>query len=98
MAIHGGNQKTIQGFQSPGPAGVGLVIHSGLLKGTILRDYTLFQSVVEESSITILLGQLNWSIQTAINQPICTWPNWANSYTTVGIQSHIQFSRWPDLY
>ncbi|MBW0589909.1 hypothetical protein O181_129624 [Austropuccinia psidii MF-1] len=28
-----GNQKTIQGSQSPGPAGVGLAIHSGLFQG-----------------------------------------------------------------
>ncbi|MBW0567817.1 hypothetical protein O181_107532, partial [Austropuccinia psidii MF-1] len=33
------------------------------------KGYTLFQSVVKESSISILLGQLNWSIQAAINQP-----------------------------
>ncbi|MBW0526544.1 hypothetical protein O181_066259 [Austropuccinia psidii MF-1] len=54
----------------------------------ILRGYTLFQSVVKASSISILLGQLNWSIQVAINQPVCTWPHWANSYSTVRIQSH----------
>ncbi|MBW0582334.1 hypothetical protein O181_122049 [Austropuccinia psidii MF-1] len=54
----------------------------------ILRGYTSFQSVVKESSISILLGQLNWSIQASINQPLCTWPIWANSYSTVGIQSH----------
>ncbi|MBW0558116.1 hypothetical protein O181_097831 [Austropuccinia psidii MF-1] len=45
----------------------------------ILRGYTSFQSAVKESSISILLGQLNWSIQVAINKPVCTWPNWANS-------------------
>ncbi|MBW0500981.1 hypothetical protein O181_040696 [Austropuccinia psidii MF-1] len=33
LAIYGGNQKTIQGSQSPGPAGVGLAIHSGLFQG-----------------------------------------------------------------
>ncbi|MBW0567508.1 hypothetical protein O181_107223 [Austropuccinia psidii MF-1] len=49
---------------------------------------TLFQSVVKASSISILLGKLNWSIQVAINQPVCTWPNWENSYSTVGIHSH----------
>ncbi|MBW0514368.1 hypothetical protein O181_054083 [Austropuccinia psidii MF-1] len=41
----------------------------------ILRGYTLFQSAVKASSISILLGQLNWSIKAAINQPVCTWPN-----------------------
>ncbi|MBW0498435.1 hypothetical protein O181_038150 [Austropuccinia psidii MF-1] len=54
----------------------------------ILRGHTLFQSVVKASSISILLGQLNWSIQASINQPVCTWPNWDNSYFTVEIQSH----------
>ncbi|MBW0532729.1 hypothetical protein O181_072444 [Austropuccinia psidii MF-1] len=38
----------------------------------ILRGYTSFQSVVKASNISILLGQLNWSIQAAINQPVCT--------------------------
>ncbi|MBW0478407.1 hypothetical protein O181_018122 [Austropuccinia psidii MF-1] len=33
----------------------------------ILRGYKLFQYVVKESSISILLGQLNWSLQVAIN-------------------------------
>ncbi|MBW0494123.1 hypothetical protein O181_033838 [Austropuccinia psidii MF-1] len=45
----------------------------------ILRGYTFFQSVVKESSISILLGQVNWSIQASINQPVCPWSNWANS-------------------
>ncbi|MBW0566693.1 hypothetical protein O181_106408 [Austropuccinia psidii MF-1] len=59
-----------------------------IIPRAILRGYTLFQSVVKASSISILLGQLNWSIQVAINQPVCIWLNWANSYSTVGIQSH----------
>ncbi|MBW0550381.1 hypothetical protein O181_090096 [Austropuccinia psidii MF-1] len=41
----------------------------------ILRGYTVFQSVVKASSISILLGQLNWSIQASINQPVCPWAN-----------------------
>ncbi|MBW0497053.1 hypothetical protein O181_036768 [Austropuccinia psidii MF-1] len=87
LAIDGGNQKTIQGSQSPGPAGVGLAISFMIIPRAILRGYTFFQSVVKASSISILLGQLNWSIQASINQPVCTWPNRANSYYTVGIQS-----------
>ncbi|MBW0545692.1 hypothetical protein O181_085407 [Austropuccinia psidii MF-1] len=54
----------------------------------IFRGYTSFQSVVKASRFSIILGQLNWSIQASINQPVCTWANWANSYLTVGIQSH----------
>ncbi|MBW0590394.1 hypothetical protein O181_130109 [Austropuccinia psidii MF-1] len=45
----------------------------------ILRGYTVFQSAVKASSISILLGQLFWSIQVSTNQPVCPWPNWANS-------------------
>ncbi|MBW0541460.1 hypothetical protein O181_081175 [Austropuccinia psidii MF-1] len=59
-----------------------------IYRRAILRGYASFQSVVKVSSISILLGKLNWPILAAINQPVCTWPNWANSYSTVGIQSH----------
>ncbi|MBW0589173.1 hypothetical protein O181_128888 [Austropuccinia psidii MF-1] len=45
----------------------------------ILRGYVVFQSVIKASSTSILLGQLNWSIQASINQPECPWPNWAHS-------------------
>ncbi|MBW0554290.1 hypothetical protein O181_094005 [Austropuccinia psidii MF-1] len=33
LAVHGGYQKTVQGPQPPGPAGVGLAIISGELQG-----------------------------------------------------------------
>ncbi|MBW0522632.1 hypothetical protein O181_062347 [Austropuccinia psidii MF-1] len=46
---------------------------------SILRGYKVFQSGVKASSISILLGQLNWCIQASIKQPVCPWPNWANS-------------------
>ncbi|MBW0557363.1 hypothetical protein O181_097078 [Austropuccinia psidii MF-1] len=58
---------------------------SGLFQGAFSGGYTSFQSVVKASSISILLRQLNCSIQASINQPVCTWPNLANSYSTVGI-------------
>ncbi|MBW0586597.1 hypothetical protein O181_126312 [Austropuccinia psidii MF-1] len=54
----------------------------------ILRVSTSFQSFFKASSISKLLGQLNCSIQASINQPVCTWPNWTSSYSTVGIHSH----------
>ncbi|MBW0566765.1 hypothetical protein O181_106480 [Austropuccinia psidii MF-1] len=54
-----------------------------IIPRAILRGYTLFQSVVKESSISTLFGQLNWSTQAANNQPVCTGPNWANLYSTV---------------
>ncbi|MBW0468712.1 hypothetical protein O181_008427 [Austropuccinia psidii MF-1] len=44
----------------------------------IPRGHTVFQSAVKASSISILLGQLNWSIQASINQAVCPQPNWAN--------------------
>ncbi|MBW0574952.1 hypothetical protein O181_114667, partial [Austropuccinia psidii MF-1] len=40
-----------------------------IIPRAILRGYTSFQLVFKESSISILLGQLNWFIQAAINQP-----------------------------
>ncbi|MBW0492686.1 hypothetical protein O181_032401 [Austropuccinia psidii MF-1] len=52
----------------------------------ILRGYTVFQSVFKASSISILLGLLNWSIQASINQPVCYWPNWANLITQLNFK------------
>ncbi|MBW0468785.1 hypothetical protein O181_008500 [Austropuccinia psidii MF-1] len=46
-----------------------------IIPRAIPRGYTSIQSAFKASSISILLGQLNWSIQAAINQPVCTWPN-----------------------
>ncbi|MBW0589190.1 hypothetical protein O181_128905 [Austropuccinia psidii MF-1] len=57
----------------------------------ILRGYTAFQSVVKASSISILLRQLDWPIQASIKQPVCPWPNWANSIFHCG-NSITQFS------
>ncbi|MBW0502281.1 hypothetical protein O181_041996 [Austropuccinia psidii MF-1] len=116
-----GNQKTIQGSQSPGPAGVGWQFHSGLFQGHSQRLYSLSISCqgikyfntpwttqlvhtgVDQSTCMYLAqsGQFNlplWkfnntvhfkdgqdcigpiqTIQASINQPVCTWPNWANS-------------------
>ncbi|MBW0504222.1 hypothetical protein O181_043937 [Austropuccinia psidii MF-1] len=66
LAIHGGYQKTIQGPQPPGLEGVGLAIISGLFQGPSQMLF-IIQSVVKAASTSILLGQLNWSIQAAIN-------------------------------
>ncbi|MBW0542778.1 hypothetical protein O181_082493 [Austropuccinia psidii MF-1] len=66
-------------------------------KGHYQRVYILSISC-KASSISILLGQLNWSIQAAINQPVCLGPIgpihiplWEFSHTA-------QISRFPDLY
>ncbi|MBW0572229.1 hypothetical protein O181_111944 [Austropuccinia psidii MF-1] len=45
----------------------------------IIRGYKVFQSAVKASCTSILLGQLNWSIQASINQPVCPWCNQGNS-------------------
>ncbi|MBW0497572.1 hypothetical protein O181_037287 [Austropuccinia psidii MF-1] len=87
LAIHGGYQKTVPGPQPPGPQELGWQFFQDYSKGHSKRLFTI-QSVFKAESTSILLGQLNWSIQAAINQPVCSWPNWANSYSTVGIQSH----------
>ncbi|MBW0590268.1 hypothetical protein O181_129983 [Austropuccinia psidii MF-1] len=82
LTSYGGNQKTLQGSQPPVSAGVGLVKYSGLLKGQFSRGITSIQSVVKASSISILLGQLNSSVQASFNQPVWPRPNWAISHST----------------
>ncbi|MBW0569108.1 hypothetical protein O181_108823 [Austropuccinia psidii MF-1] len=52
-------------------------------KGQFSRGITSIQSVVKASSISILLGQLNSSIQDSFNQPVWPRPNWAISHYTV---------------
>ncbi|MBW0574630.1 hypothetical protein O181_114345 [Austropuccinia psidii MF-1] len=52
-------------------------------KGQFSRDITSIQSVVKTSSISILLGQLNSSVQASFNQPVWPRPNWAISHSTV---------------
>ncbi|MBW0590680.1 hypothetical protein O181_130395 [Austropuccinia psidii MF-1] len=52
-------------------------------KGKFSRGITSIQSVVKASSISILLGQLNSSVQASFNQPVWPTPNWAISYSTV---------------
>ncbi|MBW0553659.1 hypothetical protein O181_093374 [Austropuccinia psidii MF-1] len=56
-------------------------------KGNSQRLF-IIQSVVKAASTSILLGQPNWSIEVVIKNPVWPWINWANSYSTVGIQSH----------
>ncbi|MBW0527034.1 hypothetical protein O181_066749 [Austropuccinia psidii MF-1] len=52
-------------------------------KGQFSRGITSIQSVVKASSISILLGQLNSSVQASFNQPVWPRPNWAISHSTV---------------
>ncbi|MBW0556417.1 hypothetical protein O181_096132 [Austropuccinia psidii MF-1] len=77
---------------------LGWYSHSGFFQGSFSEVFHHFNQLSRHSSVSILLGQLNWFIQAAIHQPVCTWPNRVNSYFTVGIQSHNSISRWPELY
>ncbi|MBW0468991.1 hypothetical protein O181_008706 [Austropuccinia psidii MF-1] len=98
LAIHGGYQKTIEGPQPPGPAGVGLAIISGLVQGP-------FSEVIHHPISCQGRKYLNtpWTTQlvhTGSNQlylyvlgligPIHN-PLWEFNHT-------VQFSRWPELY
>ncbi|MBW0539716.1 hypothetical protein O181_079431 [Austropuccinia psidii MF-1] len=50
----------------------------------VVNDFNHCQGI----KYSAFLGQLNWSIQVVIKNPVWPCPNWANSYYTVGIQSH----------
>ncbi|MBW0477784.1 hypothetical protein O181_017499 [Austropuccinia psidii MF-1] len=43
-----------------------------IIPRAILRGYKLFQISFQGIKYSILLGQINWIIQAAINQPVCT--------------------------
>ncbi|MBW0529942.1 hypothetical protein O181_069657 [Austropuccinia psidii MF-1] len=60
---------------------------SGLFKGKFSEFINLFNHC-KGIKYSAFLGQLNWSIQVVIKHPVWPWPNWANSYSTVGLQSH----------
>ncbi|MBW0523111.1 hypothetical protein O181_062826 [Austropuccinia psidii MF-1] len=59
----------------------------GLFQGKLLE---VINSLNHSQGIKYaeFLGQLNWSIQVVLKHPVWPWPIWANSYYTVGIQSH----------
>ncbi|MBW0479681.1 hypothetical protein O181_019396 [Austropuccinia psidii MF-1] len=78
LAIHGRNQKTIQGHQSPGPSVVGHFNSTvfpareycpRILQGKF-QEVVLIESAVKASTAPELLGQLNWSIQAVLRQPV----------------------------
>ncbi|MBW0499201.1 hypothetical protein O181_038916 [Austropuccinia psidii MF-1] len=51
--LPGGYQKTIQGPQLPGPAGVGLSILIRTIRRAIIRGYQLFQSLSSPQALSI---------------------------------------------
>ncbi|MBW0486935.1 hypothetical protein O181_026650 [Austropuccinia psidii MF-1] len=88
LTSYGGNQKTLQGSQPPVSAGVGLAQFIQDYSREILKRYYIISISFQGIKYSILLGQLNSSIQAPFNQPVWSWPNWAIPYSTVGIPSH----------
>ncbi|MBW0587427.1 hypothetical protein O181_127142 [Austropuccinia psidii MF-1] len=91
-AIQSGNSLTAtrRPFKEPNHLALqelGCQFSSGLLQGQfseVINHFNHFQGIKYSTS----LGKLNWSIQEVIKHPVWPWPNWANSYSIVGIQSH----------
>ncbi|MBW0502741.1 hypothetical protein O181_042456 [Austropuccinia psidii MF-1] len=88
LISYGGNQKTLQGSQPPVSAVVSLAQFIEDYSREILKRYYIISISCQGIKYSILLGQLNSSIQASFNQPVWSWPNWAIPYSTVGIPSH----------
>ncbi|MBW0579211.1 hypothetical protein O181_118926 [Austropuccinia psidii MF-1] len=98
LSIHGGYQKTIQGPQPPGPAGVGLAIISGLFQ--VPFSEVIHHSISCQGSKYFNTPWTTQLVHTGSNQlylyvlgpigPIYI-PLWEFNHT-------VQFSRWPELY
>ncbi|MBW0554349.1 hypothetical protein O181_094064 [Austropuccinia psidii MF-1] len=93
-----GNQKTFQGSQSPGPAGVGLAISFRIIPRAFseaiqsfnqLSRHQVFQYSLDNSVGPYRCQSINLYVLGPIG-PIQS--------STVGIQSHSATSRWPELY
>ncbi|MBW0499403.1 hypothetical protein O181_039118 [Austropuccinia psidii MF-1] len=78
LAIHGGNQKIIQGPQPPDSVGVGLATSFRIIP----REFSeVIQSFNQLSRHQVFQYSLENSIgpyRRQFNQPVCIWPNWAN--------------------
>ncbi|MBW0490383.1 hypothetical protein O181_030098 [Austropuccinia psidii MF-1] len=83
LTSYGGNQKTLQGSQPPVSAGVGLAQFIQDYSRAILKRYYIISISCQGIKYSILLGQLNSSVQASFNQPVWSWPNWAIPYSTV---------------
>ncbi|MBW0478121.1 hypothetical protein O181_017836 [Austropuccinia psidii MF-1] len=93
-----GNQKTIQGSQPPGPAGVGLAISFRITPrafSEVIHNFNQFsRHQVFQYSVDNSIGPYrHQSINLYVLGPIgpIHIPLWEFSHT-------VQFSRWPDLY
>ncbi|MBW0509899.1 hypothetical protein O181_049614 [Austropuccinia psidii MF-1] len=88
--IQSGNslEATRRPLMDPSPLALqelGYHFSSGQLQGQFPEVIQLFNNC-QGIKYSAFLGQLTWSIQTVIKHPVWPWPNWAISYSTVGIQ------------
>ncbi|MBW0489230.1 hypothetical protein O181_028945 [Austropuccinia psidii MF-1] len=98
LAHQSGNQKTIQGSQSPGPAGVGLAISLRIIPRVFSE---VIQSFNQFSRHQVFQYSLDNSIGSYRHQSINLYvlgPIGPIQSSTVGIKSHSSISRWPELY
>ncbi|MBW0552281.1 hypothetical protein O181_091996 [Austropuccinia psidii MF-1] len=88
LTSYGGNQKTLHGSQPPVSAEVGLAQFIQDYSKAFLKRYCIISISCQGIKYSILLGQLNSSVQASFNQPVWSWPNWVIPYSTVKIPSH----------
>ncbi|MBW0495172.1 hypothetical protein O181_034887 [Austropuccinia psidii MF-1] len=59
-----------------------------IIPRAILRGYSSFNQLSRQQVLQYSLDNSNGPYRQQSIIPVCHWPNWANSYSTVGIQSH----------
>ncbi|MBW0546277.1 hypothetical protein O181_085992 [Austropuccinia psidii MF-1] len=92
MAIHGGYQKTIQGSQPPGPAGVGLEVQFRITQRAISQGYYIPLISCQGRKYS----SIPWTIQlvhTGNTQVSCM-----ALAQLCQLSLTVQFLRWPELY
>ncbi|MBW0503293.1 hypothetical protein O181_043008 [Austropuccinia psidii MF-1] len=59
-----------------------------ILPRALLRGYSSFNLLSRQKVLQYSLDNSIGPYRQQSTIPVCPWPNWANSYSTVGIQSH----------
>ncbi|MBW0572076.1 hypothetical protein O181_111791 [Austropuccinia psidii MF-1] len=59
-----------------------------IIPRAILRGYSSFNQLSRQKVLQYSLENSIGPYRQPTIIPVCPWPNWANSYSTVGIQSH----------
>ncbi|MBW0474040.1 hypothetical protein O181_013755 [Austropuccinia psidii MF-1] len=59
-----------------------------IIPRAILRGYSSFNQLSRQQVLQYSLDNSIGPYRQQSIMPVCPWPNWANSYSTVGIQSH----------